>query len=168
VNAERLTLARAFAAFAANGWTHAAFEAFCDQQNLTKEQRRAWWPRGVRSVAWDLNAAADDEMRRRWPEGAPSLAAIFEERFKANENLRASVGQLARSDLFHPFNTVARTAETARHMLALRNVRPSSWRVSRLVLAYSATVLAWIGDRSKGRARTARAGAFFLALVGFH
>lgn len=159
-------MARAFAAFAASGWKEAALQAFCDQQGISREQQRAWWPKGVRSIAWDLNAAADEEMERNWPEGAPSLAAIFEQRFKANETLRASVGQLAKSDFLHPVNTLARTAATARHMLALRNLRPSFWRVSRLVAAYSATVLVWVGDRSEARARTARTSALFLVLVG--
>ncbi|MCX7358735.1 MAG: hypothetical protein NT015_11445 [Alphaproteobacteria bacterium] len=166
MSADRQTLSRAFAAFAAKGWTEATLRAFCNQQSISDEQRRAWWPNGVRSVAWDLNAAADEEMERRWPEGAPSLVAIFEQRFKSNESLRASVGQLARSDLFHPFNTISRTAETARRMLALCKFRPNFWRVSRLVIAYSATVLVWIGDRSEGGARTKRAGGAFLVFLG--
>lgn len=166
MSSERLTTARAFTAFATHGWTEAALQAFCAQQNISGEQQRDWWPSGVRSVAWDLNAAADEEMMRRWSEGAPSLIAVFDERFRANEALRTSVGHLAKSDLFHPFNTVARTAETARCMLALRDLRASSWRVSRLVLAYSATVLVWVSDRSAGRTRTKRAGRLFLALVG--
>lgn len=159
-------MARAFAAFATNGWTEGALQTVCDQQNISSEQKRTWWPKGVRSVAWDLNAAADEEMVRHWHDGAPSLSAIFEQRFAANETLRASVGQLAKSDFFHPFNTLARTAETARLMLALRNLRPSFWRVSGLVPAYSAAVLVWIGDRTEGRVRTARASRRFLALVG--
>lgn len=160
-------MARAFAAFATDGWTEATLQAFCAQRDISKEQRQALWPRGVRSIAWDLNAAADQEMVQHWPQGAPLLAAIFEQRFKANENLRSSVGQLAKSDLFHPFNTLARTAQTARGMLQLRNLRPSFWRVSRLVAAYSAAVLVWIGDQSEGRVRTARASRRYLALAGF-
>lgn len=159
-------MARAFAAFAVNGWTEAALQAFCEQRDISKEQRHAWWPRGVRSVAWDLNAAADEEMVLHWPHGAPSFAAIFDQRFKANESLRASVGQLARSDLFDPLNTLARTAETARRMLELRKLHPSFWRVSRLVTAYSAAVLVWIGDRSEARIHTSRAGRLYLALTG--
>jgi hypothetical protein len=159
-------MTQAFAAFAAGGWTQAALRAFCEQHDVSEQQRHAWWPQGVRSVAWDLNAAADEEMRHHWRQGAPSLAAIFRQRFIANEGLRQSVGQLAKSDLFHPFNTMARTAETARHMLALRNMQPTFWCLSRLVLAYSATVLVWIGDRTEGRTRTMPAGARFLALVG--
>jgi hypothetical protein len=165
VSAERLQSARAFAAFAMNGWTQPALRAFCTEHGISEDQSRIWWPRGLRSVAWDLNAAADEEMMMHWPDGASSLAAVFEQRFKSNGSLRRSVGHLAKSDLFHPFNTIARTAETARCMLTLRDLRPTAWNVSRVVVAYSAAVLIWVGDRGDG-SRTARAGSFYLALVG--
>lgn len=159
-------MARAFAAFAANGWTKAALRAFCAQHAISERQQHAWWPGGIRSIAWDLNAAADEEMERHWPQGAPTFAAIFAQRFKANESLRASVGYLAKSDLFHPFNTMARTAKTARRMQAIRGLQAKAWRTGRLVAAYSAAVLVWIDDSSEAGTRTARASTAFLALVG--
>lgn len=166
MNAEQLPMARAFAAYATSGWTKMALQAFCAQHNISAEQQRAWWPGGIRSVAWDMNAAADEEMERHWLHGAPTFAAIFEQCFKANESLRASVGHLAKSDLFHPFNTIARTAETVRRMQALRGLHTNAWRTGRLVAAYSAAVLVWVGDSSETGTRTARASAAFLALVG--
>lgn len=165
MSAERLDFARAFAAVAVNGWTNAALRAFCLEHGISEKDSRTWWPRGVRSLAWDLNAAADDEMMRQWPNGSSTLGAIFDQRFKSNESLRASVGHLARSDLFDPFNTIARTAQTSRRMLELRGLRLTIWNVSRVVAAYSATVLVWVGDRGDG-SRTARSGRFFLAVAG--
>jgi hypothetical protein len=137
-----------------DGWTERALHAFCARHEISAQERKRLWPRGVRSIAWDLNTAADAEMAAAWPDGAPSLQAIIERRFAANEALRGAVRQLARSDLFDPFNTLARTAQTARLMLRLRGMALNGWRVRRLVVVYSVAVLVWIGDRSDDRIHT--------------
>jgi len=153
--AERLSLASDFAT-SATTWNAAALRGFCTQRGIAEDREKALWPRGVRSLARDLNEAADERMLRRWQNETPTLYDVLVWRFADNESLRPAVAALARSDLWHPADTLARTGITARRMLRLAG-KSGEIRVWLLVLAYSAAVLVWLLDGSAGRRATTSA-----------
>lgn len=166
-------LALTFAAEAGErGWSRSAFDAFCSRNQIAPEEQKRYWPKGLRSVARSLNEAADEEMLRTWAEaGKGSMIDIVLRRFADNLRLKPSVAQLAKSDFLHPFDTLLRTSQTAERMLLCRGGYRSSGRVRRfmerwsLVLAYSACVLVWIGDRTESQRHTDRATRRFLAIA---
>lgn len=163
---ERLQLAQEFAtAASATGWTGEALSAFCRGRGISIEQEELLWPRGVRSVSWDLNEAADAQMLSVWEGGRPSLRDVLFRRFSDNEPLRSAVGALARSDFLHPLDTLGRTARTAERMLRISGGGASKIRIGLLTLSYSGAVLVWLADRSpsRGATRWASRAAAFLA-----
>lgn len=98
--------------------------------------------------------------------GSPTLAQLLMRRFAENRPLKASVGRLALSDLIHPFDTLIRTETTARAMLRCcgrRDVWHARWR---LVFVYSAAVLVWLSDATRGQVRTRNAVHAGLTLAG--
>jgi len=148
-------LVLAFARMAADhGWSLATLRSFCRQRQISDAERRRRWPRGVRSLGWQLNAYADLETLSDWTSnGSPSLYELIMRRFEANEPLKLSVKRLAVSDLLHPVDTVLRTIETARLFWRCRKVRPPgsslaiTVKTGMLVALYSAAVLVWLGDK---------------------
>lgn len=125
-------------------------------------------PLGVRDFGRKLNAMADARTAATFRNAAaPTMAEILLSRFEQNTALKPTVGNLALSDLFHPVDTLRRTEATARVMWAAygrgRGGRLDRWR---LVFAYSACVLVWLGDGAPGLDRTRGAIKIALALVG--
>ncbi|WP_395646819.1 hypothetical protein [Terricaulis sp.] len=159
---DRAALAHAFAASGVS-WTDAAVAQFAVQQGLSVAECKTLWPRGARSVAWDLNKSADRAMQRRWRGETPGLREIVLHRFADNAALKRSIGTLARSDSMHPCNTLARTAETARRMIlcagGYRSAPPLGHFLERwlLVFAYSFCVLVWLADDRADQRATRRA-----------
>lgn len=144
---ERWSLAVAFAEGPGRtGWTVTALSAFSVAHGLSPNRQQVMWPRGVRSVGHDLNAWADAEMVAEFErEGARPLSEVIATRFAAHYRLKPAVGQLARSDAFHPLDTLRRTHATALAMWRCAGEPPNgrSWP---LVLLYSACVLVWLAD----------------------
>lgn len=174
VQIKETALAMAFATEASEqGWSRSAFEAFCAKRQITPQQQRQLWPRGLRSVARNLNEAADEQMCLAWANVArASLVDIVLRRFADNQSLKPSVARLAKSDLLHPFDTLTRTSQTAERMLlcrgGYRNRTPVGRFVERwsLVVLYSVCVLVWIGDHTDGQLHTDRATRRLLSTVG--
>lgn len=140
---------------ATHGWKPSTLRTFCAANNISPTDMHARWPQGIRSVARQFNAQADLVMIARANAlGTMTLSRLILERFADNEPLKRAVGSLARSDALHPFDTMARTAQTARAMwrcLSLSKTPPGGpgWlRVWGLTVMYSACVLVWLGDRS--------------------
>ena len=158
----------AFARIAARcGWRAEVLSRFGARRGLSDEVRRQLWPKGVRSVAWELNALADAATRAAF-RGNPAArtSAIIVARFDQNRPLKRAVRRLARSDLFHPVDTLKRTAVTAELMWECRAGRTplTSWRRARLVAAYCLVVLLWLADPSLEARLTKRATPFVTSL----
>ena len=151
----------AFARIAARcGWRNEALERYGARRGLSAEARKGLWPKGVRSVAWELNALADAVTRAAFRDRpGVSTSTIIAARLDQNRSLKRAVSRLARSDLFHPVDTLRRTAVTAELMWECRTggAPPTSLRRARLVAAYSIVVLLWLADRSPGERVTKRA-----------
>lgn len=148
-----------FANFAATfGWSAGSLREFCSEHGIDVKTAAKWWPRGVRSVAQNFNAIADQAMIE-WVErtNPKRLSDILSHRFEANQQFKPTVRQLAKSDTFHPFDTFSRTADTAERMLcSSRGIVPPRSQVALLVILYSGLVLIWLSteraDRALGRA----------------
>jgi len=125
-------------------------------------------PLGVRDFGRKLNALADARTAATFRNAAaPTMGEIVLSRFEQNTALKPTVAKLALSDLFHPIDTLRRTEATARVMWTAygrgRGGRLDRWL---LVFAYSASVIAWLSDRSADRRRTQTAVRIALALIG--
>jgi hypothetical protein len=148
-----------FARMAAEaGWRRDLLRQLCADRGISAAEMRRRWPRGARSVAWELNGLADAAMLDRFErEKADRTSTILLARFHQNRSLKRSVARLAFSDLFHPFDTLRRTAVTARAMWRCRDapVQVPGHRLM-LIFAYSVCVLIWLVDRSPDEERTRR------------
>lgn len=165
-------LAIAYAAETSN-WSAASLEVFLEGRGISRVEQELIWPRGIRSAARGLNDAADEQMCCVWASVREAkLADIIWQRFADNQHLKKSVGMLARSDFFHPIDTLSRTVQTVEHMLQCRGGYRASGPVGRfaerwcLVLVYSASVLVWLGDKSESQNRTRNATHRLLKLIG--
>jgi hypothetical protein len=155
------------------GWSQAAFHEFMDAQGVSTDMQLTLWPHGARSAARIMNTLADDEMNRRWATASNArLADIVQQRFADNRPLKRSVARLALSDLVHPLDTLARTAQTADHMLVCRGGYRATGVMARwcerwaLVMAYSACVLVWLADKTPNEGLTRGAIHHLLAFIG--
>ena len=156
-----------FAALAADhGWSRATFERFRQERDIDVSEALNRWPAYERSLAWSFNQIADEAMLASWQGKQPSLRELMSARFDQNLPYKRAVAALARSDALHPFDTLLRTAQTARRMRALctphRAGRFARWS---LVFLYSAVVLVWLADATLEQRRTraaVRAAAFIL------
>ncbi|WP_426269381.1 hypothetical protein ACN9MB_14540 [Dyella kyungheensis] len=158
---------------ATHGWKRSTLRSFCTANGISLAGMRAQWPMGIRSVARQLNAQADAVMvARARVLGSPTLSGLILGRFADNEPLKGAVGRLAQSDAMHPFDTLARTARTARAMwqcLSVRNPRtggPGWLRVWALTIMYSVFVLVWLTDRSISQKAVRTAVHFGVRLLG--
>jgi hypothetical protein len=104
--------------------------------------------------------------------GSSTLSGLILGRFVDNEPLKGAVGRLAQSDAMHPFDTLARTARTARAMwqcLSVLNPRtdgPGWLRVWALTIMYSVFVLVWLTDCSISQKAVRTAVHFGVRLLG--
>ncbi|MDO9223772.1 MAG: hypothetical protein Q7U20_08695 [Caulobacter sp.] len=161
-------LVEAFAREASrSGWTRATLRRFCADRGIGEAETAERWPDGVRGLGRAFNDDADARMKGAL-EGLPglTLTGILMARFAQNADRKGAVARLAWSDLFHPLDTLGRTARTARLMLAMRSEKQGGSATSRLVLAYCLAVLVWLGDRTVDQRLTRRAVRLGLLLVG--
>ncbi len=161
-----------FAAHAATaGWTPAALRSFCADRRISGEEQAARWPAGVRSLGRQLNDYADAQMLLRWSDTPGSLRDVLQARFDDNEVVKPAVLRLARSDFFHPIDTLMRTRKTAGLMWTCRTTRrvPGGlWGAARswqLVCLYSLCVLVWLAN-GREQAATRRAVAIVATMLG--
>jgi hypothetical protein len=158
-----------------HGWKPSTLRSFCTANGISPADMRALWPRGIRSVARQLNAQADAVMiARARVLGSSTLSGLILGRFADNGPLKGAVGSLARSDAMHPIDTLARTAQTARAMwqcLGICNPQPGGpgWlRVWALTIMYSMFVLVWLTDRSRSQRAVWSAVHFGVRVLGEH
>jgi hypothetical protein len=133
-----------------HGWTRRALRDFPELEGSSP-----------RDVAWALNDIADSEMCRRFQgKLGVSWNELIRYRFIQNAPLKASVMRLARSDIWHPVDTLARTDKTARAMQAC-GAPGGAIKRSLMVLVYSTCVLVWLVDRTPSQHLTSRAVRLF-------
>jgi hypothetical protein len=152
-------LVREFAQLAGTrGWKFATLTSFCAANDISPLEMRGLWPKGIRSVAWQLNERADSAMLdRSGVLGTATLSELILTRFADNESLKTSVRNLALSDALHPLDTLARTARTAGNMWrclrrpGFESGDPGWIRVWGLTFMYSACVVVWLLDQSKSQ-----------------
>lgn len=155
-------------AAAREGWRRSLLLRLCERRGISGAERDLRWPRGVRSVARELNAEADRRTVAYFRERrAEQMAEIILARFEDNRRLKPSVRRLAWSDLRHPIDTLHRTAQTSRAMWRCHVSGASAGTAKhyRLTLAYSLCVLVWLADRSDGDERTRRLTPVILKLM---
>ena len=97
---------------------------------------------------------------------AADLNEIILRRLEQSRAYKPAVARLAASDLFHPFDTLGRTATTAGLMLAAVGGSGAPLRRWRLVLAYCIVVLVWLTDRSADQRTIRRAVRAVLSVLG--
>lgn len=158
-----------------NGWNTAAFRRFCFARGISAEEMHARWPAGVRSLGWDLNHYADNVMSARFDKTGPApLSKIILDRFDDNAPIKQAVRHLAQSDAFHPVDTLARTARTAKAMWRFqdrpmpRSVFGQRVKTWSLVVLYSACVLVWLADGSISQQPLRRAIRLSVKILGAH
>lgn len=157
-------LAIAFARMAARGgWREAVLDRFCEGRGIAKVERLQMWPRGIRSVSWDLNAAADREMIALHRGREPSVEEVILTRLGRNRPLKRAVTRLAWCDFLHPIDTLRRTHVTAGVMLECSGAADGRGR-RRLTVAYCLIVLVWLADRSAEERITRRSVPLLLRM----
>jgi hypothetical protein len=172
--AGRPDLVLAFARYAAKaGWSDASLRDFCEQAGVSPQAQHALWPQGARGAGRALNDLADARMLAHYGDrAAGSMAEIIMLRFEQNAEFKTAVGRLARADCWRPFDTLGRTAVTARlmwrchghpHPVTAFGEGLDRWL---LVLVYCACVTAWLADRSPDLSLTRRTVRVCLALIG--
>jgi hypothetical protein len=174
VDLRRNCLALQFAVHAGRGgWSERSLRRFCADRGISEDQRRRRWPKGVRSLGWQLTAVADRDMFVQFA-GAetPGMLQIVATRFTRNRDLKPVVARLALSDLMHPLDTLRRTRRTAGRMWQCHGRPRATGRVGRevdcwlLVLAYSLCVVVWLLDRSHDDRSTLMVVRGSLHLIG--
>lgn len=155
------------------GWTEACLGRFCTEQRISYDDSKRRWPRGVRSLSWELNRLADRNMLNLYKDvPAPSMAEIFLSRFSQNRGFKPAIAKLAWSDLRHPIDTLARTRTTADHMWRCYGRQRWTGRLGAgldgwLVSAtYALCVVVWLLDVSQNERFTGRAVRASLLMIG--
>jgi hypothetical protein len=158
---------------ATTGWNSRTLNQFCERHNISPQERLRRWPAGVRSLGWELNDYADNQMISEFGSNGPhALSAVLMNRFAVNAALKSAVRSLAWSDLLHPIGTLRRTAKTAELMWRCENGARSRSkfddvaRVWLLVVVYSLCVLAWLCDRSSEHRLVRRMISVLAPLMG--
>jgi hypothetical protein len=152
---------------ASGGWREDVLTRWCERRGIHRDERRRRWPRGIRSIAAELNAQADAATATRFAtQPASRMSEIVLARFEDNRRLKTSVRRLAWSDMFHPLDTLRRTAQTSRAMWRchVAGAAASPMKHHRLTIAYSLCVLLWLVDRTTREKLTRR---FTPALLAF-
>ncbi|WP_109126481.1 hypothetical protein [Dyella sp. C11] len=126
-------------------------------------------------MAWQFNAHADAMMIACANAlGAPALSGLILRRFADNEPLKGAVRSLARSDAMHPFDTLERTAQTARAMWQCLGLcgaeqrRPSRLRIWGMTIMYSVCVLVWLADGTRSQKAVRSSVHLGVRLLGEH
>jgi len=158
-----------------DGWNTTAFRRFCFARGLSAEEMHARWPMGARSLGWDLNHYADNVMSARFDKMGPApLSEIILNRFDDHASIKQAVRRLARSDAFHPMDTLTRTAQTARAMWRFqdrpmpRSILGRQFKTWSLVVLYSACVLVWLADSTISQQPLRRAIRLSVKILGAH
>ncbi len=155
-------------AAARSGWRTSLLRRLCERRGISPDECERRWPHGVRSVASELNAWADEATIARFAaQPAPRMSDIVLSRFEDNLRHKRSVRRLAWSDLLHPLDTLRRTAQTSRTLWRchVAGASASPMKHHRLTVAYSLCVLIWLADRSSGQRLTRHFTPAILAMA---
>ena len=157
----RIALARALVdAAAREGFSRRAMATASMASLGSAEAWRELFPRGVTEAIWFISEASDASMRNAFAQKAASgMAAVIDERFAQNRDLKGFVRRVMVYDLLHPWQALRRMQRTARVMIeclegGLTRVGPA--RLTSLNLVYTMLVFHWLFDRTDGNARTRR------------
>lgn len=157
------------------GWRKSTLDRFCGALGISETQRRTRWPKGVRSIGWQLNERADEVVFEHFTRsGALPLSQILLQRFRSNEPLRLSVRRLAYSDAFHPADTWARTMRTVKLMWQCQDIPlresflRSRLREGMLGILYSGCVIVWLIEPTSSGAALRTAIRLTVKIVRVH
>jgi hypothetical protein len=138
-----------------NGWNNHALTKFCRLVGISDGDRNQRWPKGVRTLGWELNSIADRKTLERFQNrSSASMVEIVLSRFEENAALKSSVKALAVSDIKNPWDTLLRTAQTADLMWRCCNKPRWPGRMGRrldtwlVVIVYSFCVIIWLQRKS--------------------
>jgi hypothetical protein len=140
---------------------------------MSRDEAKARWPSGARSLGWGFNNLADRNMLELFSSiAAPSMAEMFLARFSQNRALKPAIAKLALSDLMHPIDTLARTKRTADLMWRCHGRQRRTSRLGKgidcwlVVSMYSLCVVIWLLDKSPDERFTKSAVRGSLLMIG--